>query len=233
MPYGSYPRAPPGGLAHCLPSRGSRRRLTTTAARRRRWRANSLTRTSCPALVATAVVRIRTAMHQLMTDAVASYNVLALLNGGALPPPGSNAMESARRCPSRCDASGFRCVAASRTPRSDPRCRVTPGGSIARRDRRRRLALLPAGTRLPTEAGGRRRAQGVGRGRGGDEVVSRDVGRGPRAAVERTNVRGPRAVGTGGEAERRRRRRRRRRCLLLRRTQPQASGSGLGWTSAR
>ena len=45
------PRALSGRTSRTVfaPSRGSRRRLTTTCSRRRRrWRANSLTRTSCP-----------------------------------------------------------------------------------------------------------------------------------------------------------------------------------------
>ena len=159
------------------------------------------------ALVATAAVaRIRTAMHQLMTDAVASYNVLApLLNGGALPPPGSNAMESASTMPEslRCEWFPVRRGVANAAVRPAVHASHPAGpspGAIDDDDWRWRLL----GGYAATDRGrGTEKGAKASEARGGEgtrlsaETRGEDLG----AAVERTNVRGLSArVDRGGEA---------------------------------
>ena len=135
------------------------------------------------ALVATsAVARIRAAMHQLMTDAVASYNVLApLLNGGVLPPPGSDANGAYGTMPEslRCEWSPVRRGVATGAVRpavhaSDPAGPST--GTIDDDDWHWRLLGGSVGVNNT----------GTYRTDAGQAFVGEDLG----AAVERTNVRG-------------------------------------------
>jgi len=161
------------------------------------------------ALVATAAVaRIRTAMHQLMTDAVASYNVLApLLNGGVLPPPGSSAInESASTMPEslRCEWFPVRRGVANAAVRPAVHASHPAGpspGAIDDDDWHWRLLggyaatdLLGGGTEKGAKASEARGGEGT---RSSAETRGEDLG----AAVERTNVRGLSArVDRGGEA---------------------------------
>jgi hypothetical protein len=135
------------------------------------------------ALVATsAVARIRAAMHQLMTDAVASYNVLApLLNGGVLPPPGSDANGAYGTMPEslRCEWSPVRRGVATGAVRpavhaSDPAGPST--GTIDDDDWHWRLLGGSVGVKNT----------GTYRTDAGQAFGGEDLG----AAVERTNVRG-------------------------------------------
>ena len=135
------------------------------------------------ALVATsAVARIRAAMHQLMTDAVASYNVLApLLNGGVLPPPGSDANGAYGTMPEslRCEWSPVRRGVATGAVRpavhaSDPAGPST--GTIDYDDWHWRLLGGSVGVKNT----------GTYRTDAGQAFGGEDLG----AAVERTNVRG-------------------------------------------
>ena len=149
------------------------------------------------ALVATsAVARIRAAMHQLMTDAVASYNVLApLLNGGVLPPPGSDANGAYGTMPEslRCEWSPVRRGVATGAVRpavhaSDPAGPST--GTIDDDDWHWRL--LGGSVGVKNARGGVKEARvgvkdtGTYRTDAGQASGGEDLG----AAVERTNVRG-------------------------------------------
>ena len=142
------------------------------------------------ALVATsAVARIRAAMHQLMTDAVASYNVLApLLNGGVLPPPGSDANGAYGTMPEslRCEWSPVRRGVATGAVRpavhaSDPAGPST--GTIDDDDWHWRLLGGSVGVK---NARGGVKDTGTYRTDAGQAFGGEDLG----AAVERTNVRG-------------------------------------------
>ena len=135
------------------------------------------------ALVATsAVARIRAAMHQLMTDAVASYNVLApLLNGGVLPPPGSDANGAYGTMPEslRCEWSPVRRGVATGAVRPAVHASDTAGpstGTIDDDDWHWRLLGGSVGVKNT----------GTYRTDAGQAFGGEDLG----AAVERTNVRG-------------------------------------------
>jgi hypothetical protein len=135
------------------------------------------------ALVATsAVARIRAAMHQLMTDAVASYNVLApLLNGGVLPPPGSDANGAYGTMPEslRCEWSPVRRGVATGAVRPAVHASNPAGpstGTIDDDDWHWRLLGGSVGVKNT----------GTYRTDAGQAFGGEDLG----AAVERTNVRG-------------------------------------------
>ena len=164
------------------------------------------------ALVATAAVaRIRTAMHQLITDAVASYNVLApLLNGGVLPPPGSSAIGSASTMPEslRCEWFPVRRGVANAAVRPAVHASHPAGpspGAIDDDDWHWRLLGGYAATnrgRGTEKAAKASEAQGGEGTRSSAETRGEDLG----AAVERTNVRGlsariDRGVEAGKEEE--------------------------------
>lgn len=159
------------------------------------------------ALVATAAVaRIRTAMHQLMTDAVASYNVLApLLNGGALPPPGSSAIESASTMPEslRCEWFPVHRGVANAAVRPAVHASHPAGPSPGAIDDDDWHWRLLGGYAATDQGGGTEKGAKASEARGGEGTRSSAETRGEDlgAAVERTNVRGLSArVDRGGEA---------------------------------
>ena len=189
------------------------------------------------ALVATAAVaRIRTAMHQLITDAVASYNVLApLLNGGVLPPPGSSAIGSASTMPEslRCEWFPVRRGVANAAVRPAVHASHPAGPSPGAIDDDDWHWRLLGGYAATNRGRGTEEAAKASEARGGEGTRSSAETRGEDlgAAVERTNVRGlsariDRGVEAGKEEEEEAEE-----TLVAPTTQPRASGSGLGWTS--